>query len=113
MKILEKIRQARTANLSRSVNRAGVEEIHSLAAFRKIVRFILIASLLTAGYWLFIASDRYVSEASVIVQRTDQLLGAPTDISMLVGGVGANGRLQEMLAKDNNSLHQSNFATPD
>jgi capsular polysaccharide transport system permease protein len=100
MKILEKIRQVRTANLSRSVNRAGVEEIHSLAAFRRIVRFILIASLLTAGYWLFIASDRYVSEASVIVQRTDQVLGAPTDISMLVGSVGGPGRTDQFLLRE-------------
>ena len=38
---------------------------------RNIFAGALLLSLLAAFYWLLIASDRYVSEAHIIIQRTD------------------------------------------
>lgn len=55
------------------------------------------ASLLAAVYWGLIASDRYVSEAHVIVQRTD-LAGAPqTDFASLLGATTPNNADQLLL----------------
>ena len=48
----------------------------------------LLLSLLAAVYWLLIASDRYVSVAHVIIQRTDMSGGQTVDFSGLLGNVG-------------------------
>lgn len=59
----------------------------------------LIASILSF-YWIFWASDRYVSEAHIIIQRTD-LSGnnQNIDISSLLGQAG-NSRSDQMLLRD-------------
>ena len=47
--------------------------VFSLRSMRKhpLLAIALVTTLLAALYWLFIASDRYVSEARVVIQRTD------------------------------------------
>lgn len=42
-----------------------------------IVWLIVIAGILSIPYWLLMASDRYVSDARVLLQRTDQIGGGP------------------------------------
>lgn len=54
----------------------------------KILFTAMVSSLLAGVYWLFIASDRYVSSAHVIVQRTDLPAGPALDLGTLVAGVG-------------------------
>jgi capsular polysaccharide transport system permease protein len=51
-------------------------------------------------YWTFIASDRYVSEAHVIVQRTDLAVGPALDLSSLIGAQQAHSRPDQMLLRD-------------
>jgi capsular polysaccharide transport system permease protein len=52
-----------------------------------------------ALYWGLVASDRYVSQANVIVQRTDMSGGQSMDFSSLLGG--ANGsRGDELLLRN-------------
>lgn len=52
-----------------------------------------------AAYWGLVASDRYVSQANVIVQRTDLAGGHAMDFSSLLGG--ANGsRSDELLLRN-------------
>lgn len=54
-------------------------------------------SILLAGvYWGFIASDRYVSEAHVVVDRTDVGAGQTLDFTSLIAGSG-NDRDQMLL----------------
>lgn len=68
-------------------------------AFRWIVRGILLMSVCSAGYWLF-SSDRYVSEAIVIIQNTEQV-GAPTlDITTMLGGIGGVSRPDQLLLRE-------------
>ncbi len=52
--------------------------------------FALAALAIVAAvvYWGFIASDRYVSEAVVVIQRTDMPSGATVDIANLLTGAG-------------------------
>ncbi len=51
-------------------------------------------------YWTIIASDRFVSEAHVIVQRTDMAVGTTMDIASLVGGQAGHSRTDQMLLRD-------------
>lgn len=57
------------------------------------------ASLLAVLYWGLIASNRYVSEASVIIQRTDLAVSPTMDFGSLLSGVGGN-RGDELLLRD-------------
>lgn len=60
----------------------------------------LIASLLAIFYWGIIASNRYVSEAHVIIQKTDITSGQSMDFGNLLGGGGGGGRTDQLLLRD-------------
>lgn len=66
---------------------------------RPMVSAALIASLLAAVYWLAIASDRFVSESHVIIQRTDLPGGQSIDFASLLGGA-SNSRADQLLLRD-------------
>lgn len=67
---------------------------------RPIIGAALVASLLAAIYWLAVASDRYVSEAHVIVQRTDLAGGQTADFSSLLAGMGSGNHADQLLLRD-------------
>jgi len=56
-----------------------------------------IVSLLAVFYWGIVASDRYVSEAHVVIQKTDLAGGQGADFSSLIGNVGGNHSDQLLL----------------
>lgn len=58
-----------------------------------------IASLAAAFYWGIIASDRYVSEAHVVIQRTDLSGGQVMDFAGPFGNLGG-GRADQLLLRD-------------
>ena len=60
----------------------------------------LLACLLATVYWLGIASDRFVSEARVIIQRTDLSSGQSMDFSSLLAGMGDGNRADQVLLRD-------------
>jgi capsular polysaccharide transport system permease protein len=66
---------------------------------RPMVSAALIASLLAAVYWLAIASDRFVSESHVIIQRTDLPGGQSVDFVSLLGGASGS-RSDQLLLRD-------------
>jgi capsular polysaccharide transport system permease protein len=66
---------------------------------RLIAALALVATLLAAAYWFWLASDRYVSEAHVIVQRSDIAGGSATDLSSLLSSAGS-GRPDQLLMRD-------------
>ncbi|MGX9524652.1 chain-length determining protein [Alcaligenes nematophilus] len=77
-----------------------IKACFSLRLFDYAVRLILILAVLTTAYWLFFASDRYVSEANVIIRKTDSV-GAPSfDLGMLVSGVATADRANQLLLRD-------------
>lgn len=57
-----------------------------------------VMSCVAAAYWLFGASDRYVSVAHVLVQRTDFPGGQGTDLSAILGGGG--NKSDQLLLRD-------------
>jgi len=66
---------------------------------RRILGAAVAASLLAAFYWGLIASDRYVSEAHIIIQKTDLAGGQSPDFSSLLGSGGGN-RADQLLLRD-------------
>lgn len=63
-------------------------------------------SVLSAIYWWGLASDRYVSESYIIVQRTDLPGGTSVDLSGVIAGVvgGSNHQDQLILSEFLNSV---------
>jgi capsular polysaccharide transport system permease protein len=51
-------------------------------------------------YWGFIASDRYVSEAHVIIQQIDMASAQPIGLSALLGASGGTNRADQLLLRD-------------
>jgi capsular polysaccharide transport system permease protein len=70
--------------------------------FRRLIQLTLVLGLLTSLYWIFVASDRYVSEANVIIRKTDAASMAGLDLSGLVPGAGAPGanRADQLLLRE-------------
>lgn len=66
---------------------------------RRIFGLAFIASVLAIFYWGLVASDRYVSEAHIIIQKTDLGSGQGVDFSNLLGGGGGN-HADQMLLRD-------------
>lgn len=66
----------------------------------RIFSAALAASLLVACYWLLVASDRYVSTAHVLIQKTDLPGGQSMDFSSILGGVGGANRSDQLLLRD-------------
>lgn len=53
------------------------------------------------AYWLFVASDRYVSTAHIVIQRTDLATGATTgDLAGLIGGVSGANRADQLMMRN-------------
>lgn len=66
----------------------------------KALAVALCASLLAVIYWGVIASDRYVSEAHVLIQRTDMAASQAMDFSSLLAGGDGISRADQMLLRD-------------
>ncbi len=67
---------------------------------QRTFRAAFIASLLAVVYWGVIASDRYVSEARVIIQSTDLAGGQTMDFGSLLAGVSGGSRTDQLLLRD-------------
>lgn len=76
----------------------------STRVFKRINRAIIVISIVCAGlctlYWVSIASNRYVSEAHLIIQNTELSTSQPTDLSGLLGGVDTGSRTQQLQLRD-------------
>jgi capsular polysaccharide transport system permease protein len=72
----------------------------SIRLFPRLIRLTLIGMLLAIAYWLLIASDRYVSEASVIIRKTDSVAAPTPDLSMLIAGIAGVNRTDQLLLRE-------------
>lgn len=69
-------------------------------ARQRTFRAAFVACLLAVVYWGLVASDRYVSEARIIIQRTDLAGGQSMDFGSLLTGVGGGTRTDQLLLRD-------------
>lgn len=67
---------------------------------RRTFHAAFIASLLATVYWGLWASDRYVSEAHIVIERTDLSGSQSMDFGSLLSGMGGNNRADQMLLRD-------------
>jgi len=65
----------------------------------RVLSLALIACLAAAVYWGWIASDRYVSEAQIIIQRTDLAGAQSLDVATLLTGSGTASRTDQLLLR--------------
>lgn len=98
--MIDRIKETRLARLSARLSSWLQEEMAPALLKRRIIGAALIASLLAAIYWIAIASDRYVSEAHVIIQRTDLAGGQTLDLSTLLTGTGTGSRADQLLLRE-------------
>lgn len=67
---------------------------------RRTLGTAVAASLLAMLYWGLLASDRYVSEAHIVIQQTDLAGGQSTDVMSLLGGIGSVNRADQLFLRD-------------
>lgn len=60
----------------------------------------VVVSLLATLYWSLIASDRYISEAHVVIQSTDSMSKQSIDIGNLMGRSGGGNPMDQLLLRD-------------
>ncbi|MEP6588754.1 MAG: chain-length determining protein [Polaromonas sp.] len=97
--MIDRIKQNRLAQFPARLFGWLHKEMAPALLRRRIIGAAVIFSLLSAFYWLVVASDRYVSEAHVIIQRTDLAGGQSMDFSSLLGGAGGS-RADQLLLRD-------------
>lgn len=66
---------------------------------RRTIGLAVAASVLATLYWGLVASDRYVSEAHVVIQKTDSA-GGGAEVSSLLGGLGGSSEADQRLLRD-------------
>lgn len=66
---------------------------------RPILGLTALACLLAALFWTFVASDRYLSEAQIIIQSTDMVGGQTMDFSTLLTGATGGNRADQLLLR--------------
>lgn len=79
---------------------AKIQESLAPAILRR--RTFALAALAILGaviYWGFIASDRYVSEATVVIERTDMAAGSAMDFGNLITGAVGGVRNDQLLLR--------------
>src|SRR3546814_10932038 len=83
--------ELRSADLASRGSLWFKEKLVPAAKNSPLLTAAVLFSLLASIYWFFIASDRYVSEAHVIIQRTELTGGTQTDFAgILTGGSSIN-----------------------
>lgn len=65
-----------------------------------VLSLALLAILLSTLYWLVLASDRYVSESHIIIQRTDLTGGQSVDFTSILAGTSGVNRSDQLLLRD-------------
>jgi capsular polysaccharide transport system permease protein len=77
-----------------------IDRIAPILRRRRLLLAAMIASLFAAVYWGFIASNRYVSEARIIVQRTDLSGADGLNLGSLLGTSGSGSQQDQLLLRD-------------
>ena len=68
--------------------------------FRYLIFATCVFALVASVYWVFLASDRFVSESNVIIRKTDSLSAPSLDISMFVSGMAGANRSDQLLLRE-------------
>jgi len=72
----------------------------SIRAFHHSIRLVFILAALISAYWILFASDRYVSQANVIIRSTDSISAPSFDFAMLMTGLPGANRPDQLLLRE-------------
>lgn len=89
----------REQNYSSSIEHTQ-KRIARLFTIHPYLTFVLIASFLMGIYWFVIASDRYVSEAHLVVQQADLPSGQMDMTGVLAGMLGSSNSSDHYMVND-------------
>lgn len=79
----------------------GAEPKSFLTGFRWAIRLILVGTISATMYWLLLASNRFVSEGTIIIQKTNTTSGVSFDLSTLVSGASSGvNRPDQLLLRE-------------
>lgn len=78
----------------------GRKNWFSLRLLTYLIWLALGVAVLAVAYWVMVASDRYVSESSVIIRKTDSVTAPSFDLSMLIAGVAGVNRTDQLLLRE-------------
>lgn len=92
--------QTETSTPARQAYPAGARRILNRLLRHTVLCALALCTLAAVSYWALLASDRYVSEARVIIQRTDLAATPALDLGTLISGTGGNSRMEQMLLRD-------------
>lgn len=98
--MIDRIKQTRLAQATKRLTDWAQGWLVPALLRRRIFGFAVVASLLAAIYWGFIASDRYVSEAHIIIQQTDLGGNQSLDLGSLLGTTGGASRTDQLFLRD-------------
>ena len=91
-------------NLTTRIRHLIVDWVNGWTAPKQLPRrtfsVTAVVSLLALLYWGVLASDRFVSEAHVIVQRTDMSSGQTVDFNSIINGVTGGNHADQFLLRD-------------
>ena len=73
---------------------------YSIQFFSNLIKLNFAFVVLAIFYWFLIASDRYVSQASVLIRKTDSALASSVNFSALITGVGGINRPEQLLLQE-------------
>lgn len=98
--MIDHIKQTRLAQLTTRLGNRAQGWLVPAMLRRRIFGAAFVTSLLAAFYWGFVASDRYVSEAHIIIQRTDLADSRNVDLGGLLGAAGGASRTDQLYLRD-------------
>lgn len=87
------------------INQAGAlskaqKYLFNMRLFPRLIGLVLIGALLNIAYLAVFASDRYVSETSIIIRKTDSVSAPSIDIGMVIAGVAGVNRADQLLLRE-------------
>lgn len=91
---------SKTPALNEGLRAMPLPRIAGLLLRQRVVVVTVLACLMASAYWLILASDRFVSESHVIIQRTELSVGQAVDFSSLLSSSAGTNRADQMLLRD-------------
>jgi len=98
--MIDRIKQSRFARVASRWTDWAKDSLAPALLRRRVFGVAGVSCLLAVIYWGLIASDRYVSEAHILIQKTDIAVAQSVDFSSLLGGASSASRADQLLLRD-------------
>lgn len=97
--MIQRLKQLPATDLARRFWETIQSSLAPALLRRRTFSMAALTILLAILYWGIIASNRYVSESQLVIQRTDMTISAVVDIGSLISGGGGGNRADQLLLR--------------